>query len=108
MHTSTNSSILTQTLPHNLPTSLPKLLPLPLLLLPPHSRGLHIRRTLIIRIMQQTYNTQQYRFRCLYRTPSFCRALVPVLVVFWGVEDRDAEPAVEVDVWVEGDGRFEG
>ena len=53
--------------------------------------------------MQQTNDTQQYRLWCLHGTPPLGRALIAVLVVFRRVQDRDAEPAVGVDVGVEGD-----
>lgn len=98
------ASILTQTLPYPPPTNPPKLLTPRRPLLPPQPRRLHIRRTFIIRTIQQTQHTNEYRLRRLRRIPSLCRALISVLIITRRMKDGDAETSVRVDVWVEGNG----
>lgn len=99
--------ILPKTLSNCLSTPPPKLF-ITILLLPPQSCRLHIRRTLIIGTVQQTNHTQQYCFWRLDRTPSLARLLISVFIVFGGVEDRNAEFAVGVDIWVERNRILEG
>jgi hypothetical protein len=102
--------ILPQTLPNTLPRPPPKLLRLltPLLfLLPPQPCSLHIRRTLIIRAMQQTNHTKQNRLRRLHGAPPLRRAFITILVIFRRMQDANAHEAIRVYIWVEGDGREE-
>lgn len=58
--------------------------------------------------MQQADHAQQDRLRRLHRRPALCRRLVSILVVLGRVQDRDAEQAGRIDVWVERDRGFEG
>ena len=76
-HLHERALFLPQTRPNIRPTSLPKLLRI----LPPQSRRLHIRRTLIIRTAQHADHTQEYRLGRLDRRPSFAGRLVAVWIV---------------------------
>jgi len=88
-----NLNPLPQTLPHTPPHPLLKLPPI----LPPQPRGLDVRRTLVVRTRQHADNAQEDGLGRLHGRPALRRRLVPVLVVFGRVQDRDADFAGLVD-----------
>lgn len=53
--------------------------------LPPHLRGLHIRRTLIIWLSQHTHNTDENLLHALYRRPTFGCMLIMIRIITWRV-----------------------
>jgi hypothetical protein len=81
---------------------------LPGLLLTEHPRRLDIRRTLIVRRVEQTDGAEKDRLGSLDGRPSLGGCLVACLVLLRWVEDGNAEAAVGVDVGMEGDRRLEG
>lgn len=94
--------ILSQALPHALSATSSEILVLALSLLTQHARSLHVGRALVVGAVEETDSAEQNRLRRLDRTPAFGSSFVAVLVFLGRMEDGDAQLAVLVDVWVEG------
>lgn len=73
------SNLQSQISPHAVPDPSLKL-PSPL---PPHLRGFHIGRTLIIRLCQHAHHTDQYLLHALYRAPPLTGLLIVVGIITW-------------------------
>jgi hypothetical protein len=100
--------VLSQALPHALPATSSEILMLALPLLTQHARSLHVSRALVVGAVEETDSAEQNRLRRLNRTPAFGGSFVAVLVLLGRMEDGDAQLAVLVDVWVEGNRVLEG
>lgn len=86
----------TQALPHIRLDNALILLPL----LPPHTRRIHIRRALIIRLRQHTHHTNEDLLDALDRAPPLARLLILQRILAWRMQYRDADLAVGVYVRV--------
>ena len=80
-------SLLPQTRPHISSTFLPKLFQI----FPPHSRGLDICRTFVVRTAEHADDAQEYCFGGLNGWPALWGWFVAVGIVGWRVEDGDAD-----------------
>ena len=89
------------------------ILPDPLLIrvfvLPQQHACIHIRRARRLRVIEQRDDAQQDRFDTLDGAPALAGALAGHFVFAGRVQDRNAEFAIRVDVWVvEGPAELEG
>jgi len=65
--------------------------------LPPHPRGIHIRRALIVRLRDHAHDTDQNLLHTLNRTPALGSLLVVVRVVTGRVQNRYTNNTIGVD-----------
>lgn len=90
-----------QALPDAFPTSPAEVLIRPLPLFPEQFRRLEVRRALVVGVLKQADHAEQDSLGRLHGAPPLARALVPVLVLLWRMQDADAQLTVRVDVGVE-------
>jgi len=81
------------TIPHTPPHPLLELFPI----LPPELACLDVRRALVVRAAEHTNHGEEDRLGGLDGRPALACFLIPVLIVFWWVEDGDADFTVRVD-----------
>lgn len=86
-----------QTIPHALPHTLLELCEI----VPPQTRGLDVRRRLVVGARQHGDDGEQDCLWGLHGRPPLGGRFVAVLVLLGRVQDADAHVAVGVDVWVE-------